>query len=122
MITDVIEMNAATLKQWAMQITTGIGAILSSGAAIAILTHQVTWQQGMPALVAAIVALAWPENAKAQTEATNLFTAVEPLIPVLLTAYKTGIQHGSAAQSVLPGPASNNPNPMRDAHATKVTS
>jgi hypothetical protein len=115
-------MNATTLKQWAMQITTGIGAILSSGAAIAILTHQVTWQQGYPALVAAAVAFFWPENPKAQAEATNLFTAVEPLIPVLLSAYKTGIQHGASAQSAVPVPVSHNPNPMRDANVTKVTS
>jgi hypothetical protein len=95
-------MNTAMLKKWAGQVTTGIGAILSSGAFIAIVTHQVTWQQGLPALIAAAVAIAWPENTKAQGEATNLITAIEPLIPVMLTAYRTGIQHGSTAASALP--------------------
>lgn len=89
-------MNAATLKQWAGQITTGIGAVLATPTVIALLSHQITWQEAIPPLVASIIALVWPENkalaASGQTTATD--------IEGLLTAYRTGLQHGASTTPI----------------------
>lgn len=100
-------MNAKTLRQWATQITTGIGALLASGAFTAIITHQVSWIQGLPALIAAAVGVFWPERADMPAAVQATVSAVIPAvqstvssIESLVEAYQIGAKHGAA--SVVP--------------------
>jgi hypothetical protein len=90
------------VKHWFGQITTGISAIIGAPTLIAALQGQITWKQAAVPLAAAFIAAVWPENPKASVEvttlandATPLYHDLEPIIPMLLQAYKTGIQHGS---------------------------
>ena len=90
-------MNATTLKAWAAQITTGIGALIGTPTVIALLTHQITPQQAIPPLVASVMGLLWPENKPLAQSAQTVAADMETLIPQLLTAYRTGLEHGAAA-------------------------
>lgn len=86
-----------TLKTWSGQITTGIGALIGGPAVIGLLTHQLTLDQAIPLLIAAVIGLIFPENKALATSAQTTATDAEVLIPQLLTAYRTGLTHGAAA-------------------------
>ena len=93
-------MNATTLKSWLGQVTTGIGALIGAPVAIALLTHQITPEQAVPGIVAAVIGLVWPENKTLAASAQTVASDAEILIPQLLTAYRSGLQHG--AQTAVP--------------------
>ena len=96
-------MNALTIRSWLGQVTTGIGALIAAPVVIALLTRQITLDQAVPGIVAAVIGLIWPENKQLAASAQTVASDAEVLIPQLLTAYRTGLQHG--AQGVAPPPA-----------------
>src|SRR5208282_5532395 len=55
-------MNATTFKSWLGQVTTGIGALIAAPVVIALLSAQITPEQAIPGIVAAVIGLIWPEN------------------------------------------------------------
>lgn len=91
-------------KAWFGQVTTGIGALIGTPVIIALLTHQITPEQALPGIVAALVGLLWPENKGLAQSAQTAAADLETLLPQLLTAYRTGLQHGAAAGNA-PSPA-----------------
>jgi hypothetical protein len=93
-------------QAWAGQVTTGIGALIACPTAIAFLSGQITWQQAIPPMVAAVIGLIYPENKALGTSAQTVAADVEVLIPQLLTAYRTGLAHGAAATPTAPKPIS----------------
>ncbi len=107
-------MNATTLKSWLGQVTTGIGALIAAPVVIALLSSQITLNQAIPGIVAAVVGLIWPENKQLAASAQALASDAEVLIPQLLAAYRAGLQHG--AQAAVPPPAPS-PVPTRVAPA-----
>jgi hypothetical protein len=96
-------MNATTFKSWIGQVTTGIGALIAAPVVIALLSSQITLEQAIPGIVAAVIGLIWPENKQLAASAQTVASDAEVLIPQLLTAYRTGLQH--AAQAPVPPPA-----------------
>ena len=90
-------MNMTTFRSWLGQVTTGIGALIGGPVAIALLTHQITPEQAVPGIVAAVIGLVWPENKALAASALTVASSVEVLIPQLLTAYRSGLQHGAQA-------------------------
>jgi hypothetical protein len=90
-------MNATTLKSWLGQVTTGIGALIGLPVVMALLTGQVTMAQAMPGIVAAVIGLIWPENKQLAGSAQTLVADAEVFVPQLMSAYRTGLQHGAAA-------------------------
>jgi hypothetical protein len=97
-------MNTTTIKYWLGQVTTGIGALIGVPVVIAFLTSQITLDQATPGIVAAVIGLIWPENKQLAASAQTLASDAEVLIPQLLTAYRSGLQHG--AQAAVPPTAS----------------
>jgi len=93
-------MNATTFKSWLGQVTTGIGALIAVPVVIALLSAQITPEQAIPGIVAAVIGLIWPENKQLAASAQTLASDAEVLIPQLLTAYRAGLQHG--AQTATP--------------------
>jgi hypothetical protein len=93
-------MNMTTFRSWLGQVTTGIGALIAAPVVIALLTHQITPDQAVPGIVAAVIGLVWPENKALAASALTVATDAEVLIPQLLTAYRSGLQHG--AQTTVP--------------------
>ena len=101
-------MNATTFKSWLGQVTTGIGALIAAPVVIALLSSQITLGQAIPGIVAAVIGLIWPENKQLAASAQTVASDAEVLIPQLLTAYRTGLQHGAQAPapiSVIPAAA-----------------
>lgn len=96
-------MNATTIRSWLGQVTTGIGALIAAPVVIALLSSQITPEQAIPGIVAAVIGLIWPENKQLAASAQTLASDAEVLIPQLLTAYRSGLQHG--AQAAVPPPA-----------------
>lgn len=99
-------MNAS-VKPWVSQITTGIGALIATPTVIALLSHQITWQQAVPPILAAIIGLVWPEHwggatAAAPIEQTASAVAqdVLKLVPMIVSAY----EHGKTTAPI-PAPA-----------------
>lgn len=98
-------MNITTMKAWANQFSTIIGALVATPTFAALLMHQMTWEQAAPLLIGSAVGLLYPENKTAATSAQTTVTDAEVLIPQLLTAYRTGLTHGVAAVTpVAPAP------------------
>jgi hypothetical protein len=95
-------MNRTTFRSWLGQVTTGIGALIAAPVVIACLTHQITPDQAVPGIIAAVIGLVWPENKALAASAMTVASNVEVLIPQLLTAYRSGLQHG--AQAAVPQP------------------
>lgn len=83
-------MNKTTFRSWLGQVTTGIGALIAVPVVIALLTHQITLEQAVPGIVAAVIGLVWPENKALAATALTVASNVEILIPQLLTAYRSG--------------------------------
>jgi hypothetical protein len=96
-------MTTTTIKSWLGQVTTGIGALIGAPVAIALLTSQITLDQAIPGIIAAVIGLIWPENPQFAASAQAVASDAEVLIPQLLTAYRTGLQHG--AHAAVPPPA-----------------
>jgi hypothetical protein len=90
-------MNATTFKSWLGQVTTGIGALIAAPVVIALLSSQITPEQAVPGIVAAVIGLIWPENKQLAASALTVASDAEVLIPQLLTAYRSGLQHGAQA-------------------------
>lgn len=90
-------MNANALKSWMGQVTTGIGTLIALPVVIALLAGQLTLGQAVPGIVAAVIGLIWPENKQLAGSAQTFASDAEVLIPQLLTAYRTGLQHGELA-------------------------
>lgn len=89
------------LKTWGGQVTTGVGALVGTPAVIGLLTHQLTPEQAIPLIIGSIVGLIWPENKALASSATATATDMETMLPMLLTAYGTGLKHASS----IPAPA-----------------
>lgn len=101
-------MNATTLKTWFGQVTTGIGALIGAPVVIALMTHQITLDQAVPGIVAAVMGMIWPENKQLAGSAQTLAADAVVLIPQLLSAYHTGLQHGAqAVAQAAPTPNAN---------------
>ncbi len=103
-------MNTTTVKPWLGpwlgQVTTGIGALIGAPVVIALLTHQITLDQAIPGIVAAVIGLVWPENTQLAASAQTVTSDVEALIPQILTAYRAGLLHGAqVATPPAPTPA-----------------
>lgn len=98
-------MNAATLKEWFQQVSTAIGGIISLPTVIALLSHQITLQQAIPPIVAAIAAALWPENKALPAQAQTAAQTVETFVPQLAAVYNTGLAHGAAGVTNAPAPA-----------------
>ena len=60
------------LKSWFGQVTTGHGFMILVPTVLAILNGSLTWQQGVPMLLAGLVGLIWPENAALSADARQL--------------------------------------------------
>ena len=90
-------MTATTIRSWLGQVTTGIGTLIGVPVVMALLTSQITAQQAIPGIVAAVIGLIWPENKSLAASAQTLASDAEVLIPQLLTAYRSGLQHGAQA-------------------------
>ena len=95
------------LKAWGGQITTGIGALVGTPAVLGLLTHQLTPEQAIPLIAGSIVGLIWPENKQLASATTATATDVEAMIPLLLTAYGTGLRHASSITAPAPVAATN---------------
>lgn len=92
-------MNA--LKAWYSQVTTGGGAMAIAGALLAVISHQMTWEQAAPLVVGGLVGLIWPENKKlvsaaeaATTQAVAAAPAAAASAEAIISAYRAGINHG----------------------------
>ncbi len=81
-------MAKLSVPPWCRQVTTGIGAIIGTPAAIAIITHQVTLQQGWPALLAAAIAILWPENPQAQQTLVTAAEELEKAVPLAIALFR----------------------------------
>jgi hypothetical protein len=97
-------MNATTIRSWLGQVTTGIGALIALPVVIALLSSQITLDQAIPGIVAAVIGLIWPENKQLAISAQALASNAEVLIPQLLTAYRSGLLHGGQAAVPLAAP------------------
>jgi hypothetical protein len=71
---------------------------------MALLTSQITLDQAIPGVIAAVIGLIWPENKQLAASAQTLASDAEVLIPQLLTAYRSGLQHGAQAAVPLVAP------------------
>jgi hypothetical protein len=96
-------MNMTTFRSWLGQVTTGIGVLIGAPVVIALLTSQITLDQAIPGIVAAVIGLIWPENKQLAASAQTAASDFEVLIPQLLTLYRAGLQHG-AQPPVPPAP------------------
>jgi hypothetical protein len=90
------------MKAWLGQSTTGQGIGGMLGILAAVSSGQMTWQAAIPLLVGAVILIIWPQNKSLAQSAQTVASDVEVLIPQLLAAYRTGLQHGAAA---VPSPA-----------------
>lgn len=106
-------MKATAFQAWYSQVTTGLGALICAPVMIALFSHQITLAQAVPGIVAAVIGLVWPENKQLAGSAQTVVADAEVLIPQLLTAYRTGLQHGAHAVAPPPAPvpALADPNP-----------
>jgi hypothetical protein len=100
-------MNSTAISSWLGQVTTGLGALIAAPVMIALLSRQITLDQAIPGIVAAVIGLIWPENKQFAASAQTIASDAEVLIPQLLAAYRTGLQHGTdTAAPSTPTPAS----------------
>ena len=110
-------MSPASIKAWFGQVTTGAGCMLLAPALLALLAHQITLPQALPALAAGLVGLIWPENkalaGAVQADAAQAVAAAPAVasgIETIIAAYRTGLQHGAAAAATpLPAPTGQAP-------------
>ena len=90
-------MDQTSIKNWLGSSTT----ILGSSGALTILSSalsgQLTWSAAIPLLAGAVAAIIWPQNTALSNQVSTLATDTEKAIPMLLTAYRTGLQHGAAS-------------------------
>ena len=117
-------MKPTPVRSWLGQVTTGIGALIAAPVMIALLSSQITLNQAIPGIVAAVIGLIWPENKQLAASAQTVASDAEVLIPQLLTAYRTGLQHGAQAtatpqaQAPAPTPA---PTPAASPAASTIS-
>lgn len=94
---------AIHMKPWIGQISTIIGALIAAPVTVALLQHQITIEQAIPGLLAALVGLVWPENKSLATNVEATATQLVQLLPVVMAAY----EHGKTAAAAQPAPASD---------------
>ena len=85
------------IKAWMTQVTTGSGGAAILGTLSAVASGTITWQQAIPVIVSGVALIAFPENQGLANSAATLATDAETAIPMLLTAYRTGLQHGASS-------------------------
>ena len=90
-------MDQTSIKGWLGQSTTGQGFAGALTIVAAAMSGQMPWSAAIPALAGALVLIIWPQNRGLSTVASTLATDTEKAIPMLLTAYRTGLQHGAAS-------------------------
>ena len=92
------------IRTWLGQVTTGHGIMVLVPTALAIMSGTMSWQAGLPLLMAGIVGLAWPENAPLETAVQSFATDVAAAI----AAYRAGSPSstGSVPEVIAPEPAS----------------
>lgn len=93
-------MNANLFRLWLGQSTTGFGTTGICTTIAAVATGQMSLQAAIPALIGAALLILWPQNTKLAAAAQATVTDIETLIPPLVAAYRTGLQHGAAAAPV----------------------
>jgi len=89
------------LHDWLGQVTTGHGAMVLGPTLLAVAGGQMDWTSATPLLVAGVIGLLWPENTALKTAGQNATTDIEALV----TAYRTGLQHGAVVPAAAPAPA-----------------
>ena len=94
-------MNPTAIKMWYGQITTGAGAMVLAPTLLALLAHQITLAEAIPAIAAGIVGLVWPENKPlaaavqgAMTQAVAAAPAAIGSADAIIGAYRAGLTHG----------------------------
>ena len=94
-------MNPVSLRTWYGQVTTGAGMMLLAPTLLALLAHQVTPEQALPALAAGVVGLLWPENKalagavqSAAAQAVAAAPATAASAEAIIGAYRAGLAHG----------------------------
>ena len=94
-------MNPQAFRSWYGQVTTGAGMMLLAPTLLALLAHQVTLEQAIPALAAGVVGLIWPENKPLAEAVRGAATAAVEAAPqaaasaeAIIGAYKAGLAHG----------------------------
>jgi len=110
-------MNSTAIRSWLGQVTTGIGALIAAPVMIALLSGQITLDQAIPGIVAAVTGLIWPENKQLAASAQTVASDAEVLIPQLVAAYRTGLQHGGHTAA----PSTPTPAPIPAAPAVAPT-
>ncbi len=102
-------MIATSIRAWLGQITTGAGVMVLAPTLLALLAHQRTAAQAIPALAAGVVGLLWPENgplAAAVRGATTQLVGAAPVAVAatesIIGAYRAGLTHGMALSVLAP--------------------
>jgi hypothetical protein len=81
-----------SFSDWLGEVTTGHGAMIIGPTLMAVSSGTMDWPTAVPFLAAGVVGLLWPENTALKSAAQTAATDVETLI----TAYRTGLNHGAA--------------------------
>lgn len=85
-------MDQNAIGAWLRQSTTGQGMAGLLTTLLALSQGAVTLQQAVPAVVACIVLIVWPQNTALAASVKTVATDLEPV----LLAYRTGLTHGQA--------------------------
>lgn len=104
-----------SFKSWLGQVTTGHGFIALVGIAIAVMDGDLTWQRAAPMVAASLVALAWPENTRAQTIARDVTEKVVDDFSQVTSASRSAVLLLAGLTAVLV--ACTKPVPPQDVYA-----
>jgi hypothetical protein len=84
-----------SFSDWIGEVTTGHGAMILGPTLLAASSGTMSWSTAVPLLGAGVIGLFWPENAALKSATQTVTTDVETLI----TAYRTGLNHGAAGDA-----------------------
>lgn len=78
------------MKPWVGQISTMLGALIAAPVTVALIQRQISVEQAIPGILAALVGLIWPENQGLSADVEDTATQVVHLLPALVAAYEHG--------------------------------
>lgn len=84
------------IQSWLGQVSTVIGALIAAPVTVALIQHQITAEQAVPGILAAVVGLLWPEDQGLATDVETTATQVMQLVPALMAAYEHGRSSGAS--------------------------
>jgi hypothetical protein len=85
------------IREWLGQVTTGHGIMILAPTILAVMFHQMTWQQAVPLLVAGVIGILWPENPQLKTTGQ---AATSDIIQVVQAFFAGKAQAGVPAGTV----------------------